>query len=118
MDCEFDRAHRVGSAKDSKGVPKKDRQMIIEFATCRARTEVYRNRKKNNDQQGQNSTRFYIDQTKRRFELRKFADEYIKNKPNVDFAFVDINCNLSIRYKDGKYGFFKSEDELKRLVGA
>ena len=36
-DCEFDRAHRVGSAKDSKGVPKKDRQMIVRFATFRAR---------------------------------------------------------------------------------
>ena len=66
QDCEFDRAHRVGPTVDRAGNPIKDRQMIVRFTTFRARTAVYRGRKN-----GNKDVRFYIDQTKRRFELKK-----------------------------------------------
>ena len=59
--------------------------------------------------------RFYIDQTKRRFQLRKTAVDMVKDKPDVDFVFVDINCNLCIRFKDGVFKFFNSE-ELKNII--
>ena len=111
-ECQFDRAHRVGYHKDIHGNIRKERQMIVKFATFRARTLVYKNRKK-----GNNNVRFYIDQTKRRFNLRKMAAQYVENKPDVDFAFVDINCSLCIRFKNGEYKFFNSETELKGLVG-
>ena len=92
--------------------------MIVKFSTFRARTDVYRNRKKNSDQGDKGKVRFYIDQTKRRFELRKMAVEHVKGKPDVDFVFADINCNLCIRFSNGRYGFFNSENELINLVGA
>ena len=116
-DCEFDRAHRVGYTKDREGNPVKDRQMIVKFATFRARTVVYRNR---NVVQGKDAgkVRFYIDQTKRRFELRKMAVDHVKDKPDVEFVFADVNCNLSVRYTNGHYGLFNSMDELINLVGA
>ena len=85
------------------------RQMIVRFIMWRATTEVYRSRDKHSD------IRFYIDQTKRRFNLRKMAVEFVKDKPEVDFVFVDINCNLCIRFKNNSYKFFNSEDELNNL---
>ena len=111
-DSQFDRAHRVGYATDREGKPVKDRQMIVKFATFRARTLVYRNRKKD-----RGKVRFYIDQTKKRFELRKTAVEYVKDKPSVDFAFVDINCKLCIRFANGNYVHFNSHEELINIIG-
>ena len=92
VDCDardFDRAHRVGKqTEDGQG-----RQMIVKFSTFRARTMAYRNRKKANvGNRDGGGVRFYIDQTKRRFQLKKKAGEYVKTKPQVDFVFVDINC--------------------------
>ena len=110
-DRDFDRAHRVGKPTSRDGTAQ-ERQIIVKFTSFWARTSVYRNRAKE-----QGRPRFYIDQTKRRFQLRKKAVEYVKTKPTVDFIFVDINCNLSIRFKNGKYGFFNSEEELIKLCG-
>ena len=106
--CEFDRAHRIGVSKEGEH---KERQMIVKFTTFRARTEVYRNRKR------EGKIRFYIDQTKRRFTLKRMAMDYVKSKPEVDFVFVDVNCNLCIRFKNNTYKFFNSEEELYKLVG-
>ena len=109
-DCEYDRAHRVGYPTDRDGKLRKERPMIVKFTTFRARTSVYRNRNKKGD------VRFYIDQTKRRFNLRKLAIEHVKDNPIVDFVFCDINCSLCIRFKDGQYKYFNSEEELFNLV--
>ena len=114
--CEFDRAHRVGFTKDKDGNPVTDRQMIVKFTTFRARSLVYRNRPKfgNRPDEG---VRFYINQTKRRFQLKKMAMDYVKTLPNVDFIFVDINCSLCIRFKNGQFRHFNSHEELVNLVG-
>ena len=115
-DRDFDRAHRVGSPKDQNGKKKKERQMIVKFTSFKARTLVYQSRPKfNKDRVG--GVRFYLDQTKRRFDLRKYAVEYVKNIPGVDFVFVDINCSLCIRFKNGDFKHFNSETELVSLVG-
>ena len=110
-DCEFDRAHRIGRSVDGK-----DRQMIVKFATFRARTLVYRNRNKDGKNEA-GKVKFYIDQTKRRFDLRKMAVDYCEEKPQVDFVFVDINCNLCLRFKSGEFKFFNSKEELVNIVG-
>ena len=47
QDSDFDRAHRIGPAKDSNGVEFKNRQMIVKFTYFRARTKVYQGRPKN-----------------------------------------------------------------------
>ena len=113
-DDDYDRAHRVGFTKDIQGNPVKNCQMIVKFTSFRSRTDVYRNRKKGTEG---GKVRFYVDQTKRRFDLRKMAVEYVKDKPDVDFAFVDINCSLCLRLKNGQFRFFNSEEELINLVG-
>ena len=111
-DSDLDRAHRVGRSTDRDGNPVHECQMLVKFTSFRARTDVYRNRVKE-----EGRPRIYIDQTTRRFKLRKMAVEYVKNKPHVDFVFVDVNCNLSLRLKNGQFKFFNSEDELIKQVG-
>ena len=66
---DFDRAHRVGKPID-QGNPVKDRQIIVKFTSFRARTKVYRNRAKD-----EGKSRFYIDQTLRRYKRRQMAVE-------------------------------------------
>ena len=46
LDFDFDRAHRVGPVHDQNGKLRTDRQMIVKFTSFRARTAVYRGRKK------------------------------------------------------------------------
>ena len=95
----------------------KSRQMIVKFTSFRARSIIYLNRVKGNGERVDGCVPFYIDQTKRRFQLKKMAMDYVKTKLNVDFLFVDINCNLCIRFKNGQYKFFNSEEEMINVVG-
>ena len=77
----------------------------------KARTDIYRARKRDN------STRFYMDLTKRRFSLKKFAYEKIKDNGLVDFVFADVNNNIGLRLKNGQFKFFNSEEELEKILG-
>ena len=77
----------------------------MRFTSWRSRTLVYRHRSK------EGNVSFYIAETKRCFKLRKTAVDMVKDKPGVDFVFVDINCNLCIRFKKGAFQFFNSEEE-------
>ena len=109
-DCDFDRAHRIGPTKKDENGRALPRPMIVRMTSWRARTLIYRNRKKDGN------VKFYIDQTKRRFQLKKSAIEHTKNNPDVHFAFVDVNCNLCIRFKNGVYKFFNSMEELTNIL--
>ena len=77
VDRDFDRAHRVGPSHDRDGKLRTDRQMIVKFTSFWTRSKVYRARPKVGD------IRVYIDQTKRRFNLRKMAADYVKYKPEA-----------------------------------
>ena len=59
--------------------------MIVRFVSCRARTAIYRARKKDGN------VKIYMDLTKRRFMLKKLAQERIKGNSSGDFAFADVN---------------------------
>ena len=102
----------MGKPIDREGNPVKDRQIIVNFTSFRAWTKVYRNRAKD-----EGKPCFYIDQTLRRYKLRQMAVEYVKNKSNVHFVFVDVNCNLCVRMNNGQYKFFNSEEYLFKIVG-
>ena len=70
-DFAIDRAHRLGPfVEDGKSV---NRPVIVRFVSWRARTAVYRKREK------KGKVRLYIDLTKRRFLLKKSAEEKVKN---------------------------------------
>ena len=105
---KFDRAHRVGpTRRDPQG-----RQMIFKMTSWSDRTIIYRARNKERNAK----VKFHLDLTKRRFELKKVAIERVKDNQEVHFAFVDVNCNLCIRFKNGTYKFFNSVEELENIL--
>ena len=111
-DLRFDRAHRIGPVRKNNEGKELPRQMIFRMTSWADRTAIYRSRQKGKDVK----VRFYIDLTKRRFELKKLAIERIQGHPLVDFCFVDVNCNLCIRFSNGTYKYFNSTDELETIL--
>ena len=53
-----------------------------------------------------------MDLTKRRFDLKKKAQEKIKDNANVKFAYADVNNNICLMLENGTKKFFNSEPEL------
>lgn len=110
LDHVIDRAHRVGPKKDRNG-NRVQRAMIVRFTSWRARTHVYTNRKKTTG-----DGKFYTDLTKRRFDLKKKAQEKTKDNASIKFAYGDVNNNICIMLVDGTKRVFNSEDELDRIL--
>ena len=113
LDVAIDRAHRVGPKTDRQGVPVQ-RAVIVRFTSWRARTLVYTNRKKNNGEGG----KFYVDLTKRRFNLKKKADEKIKDNPRVKFAYADVNNNICLMLDNDTKRILNSETELDTILAS
>ena len=97
----IDRAHRIGRVSDEG-----KQQIIVRFKSFRERTLVYRSRK------NCKKAAMFLDLTKRRLELLFWAKEVIKNKPDIEFAFADINCNIGAKMKSGNFLFFSNEQEF------
>ena len=107
---DIDRAHRVGRV--TIGGDQKPRQMIVKFKSWDIRTQVYKGRKALNDR------KIFIDLTKRRFSLLKKANEKVKDIPNIDFVFSDINCSLCAKLNNGDFRYFNSESELDSIISS
>ena len=78
----------------------------MRFKSFRGRTLVYKNRKKCK------KASFFLDLTKKWLALLLWAEEAIKNKTGMDFAFADINCNIGIKMKSVNFTFFNNEQEF------
>ena len=76
----------------------------------RARTAIYRKREK------RGRTRIYTDLTKRRLQLKKTADDMVRDNDKVKYAFGDINNNIGVRLDDDSLRFFNSVEELERIL--
>ncbi len=101
----IDRAHRIGRVNNEG-----KQQIIVRFKSFRERTMVYKARKKCK------KAAMFLDLTKRRLGLLFWAKETIKSMPNIEFAFADINCNVGLKLKSGKFVFFNSEQEFYESI--
>ena len=101
----MDRAHRIGKKKVVDGVL--SQMMIVRFTTWRHRTEVYRARK------NCNKYSIFLDLTTQRLNLLKRARDLVIGDDKVDFVFADVNCRLTVKFKDGSFRFF---EELEKLI--
>ena len=41
------------------------------------------------------------------------AQAMVKNNPDVDYVFADVNCRLTVKFKSNRYVYFNSIVELK-----
>ena len=110
-----DRAHRIGPKTDRRG-NRIQRPMIVRFTSWRARTHVYTNRKKNNGEGRREGANFYVDLTKRRFDLKKKGQELTKDVARVKFCYADINNNICLMLDNNTKKIFNSEEELETIL--
>ena len=109
LDLAIDRVHRIGRRKDLHG-NLVNRPMIVRFTSWKDRTAIYKKRNKQGD------VRFFIDLTKRRFQLKKMAVEKVQGNPKVNFVYADINNNICLMLPNWEKKVFNSEEELDSLL--
>jgi hypothetical protein len=111
-DAVIDRAHRVGSGRGGKPAP-----ILCKFTTWRHRSMIYRKRKHLHEvagcRVGQDITRVNLAMMD---ELRLNINASV-DKDVVDFVFADINCQPTIRFKDGSYKRFTTLREGQQNCG-
>ena len=86
--------------------------IIVRFATFRHRTIFYRARK------NLKSLKVKLDLTKSRFDLLKRANNNVKEIPDINFCYADVNCRLRVKFHDEKQAdiFFSTFEELCDIV--
>ena len=70
----------------------------------------YRNRKRPKD------VRIKLDLTKRRYGILKNAVDLAKEHQGLDYIFADVNCCLTVGFKDGTFNFFNDINNLKSMI--
>ena len=106
-DLALDRTHRIGK-NDPSG--KNVRPVIARFTTFRHRTMFYRARKK------RSKNGVHLDLTKERFRLYQKARDLVKSKESVKYVYVDVNCQLKVKFENNKESFISSINELLDLA--
>ena len=93
----IDRAHGIGRTYEKGG--KIYQSLLVKFTSWNDRERFYRARPKILDH-GKSNSSFSVSThlTKRRYELLRFARGVVKDYPQVNYVFSDINCSLAIRF--------------------
>ena len=107
----IDRAHRIGPTYKDRVSDVEGQSVLVRLTTFRHRTMIYRKRGNMGD------VRVKLDLTKERYqryrEALKIADSA---KRKVEFVFVDVNCRLSVRLRNGSVKIFNTLDDLKEII--
>ena len=107
---DIDRVHRIGHIDtDHQTQP-----TIIKFNTFTERSNVYKAQKKTK------KMKIALNLTKRRSKLLNMALDQVQSCPNVEFVFVDENCQLKIRMHEKVKGKiihqFNTLKELSEII--
>ena len=117
---DIDRAHRIGPIVTNDKSKKVSQSIIVKFRSWKARNAFYEARPKFNPDPKGKHRRFAVapDLTTRRSQLLQRARESIKECPDADFVYVDPNCRLKLRKKNGKVSSFSSDRELNEILNS
>ena len=108
---QIDRAHRIGRKTQEKD-GSCSQAIIVKFCSWKERTAVYRARK---ELKGKN-TSIQLDLTSWRARLLSDGKARVKDIPEIEFVFVDINCRMGLKVKVGGLKFFSDLEELETLI--
>ena len=112
-EAHIDRVHRVSKPYKNESSNLTMKSIIIKFKSWRYRQDVYQNwpsRFENiKKKAGKNYFSVLLDLKKRRCDLLKIAQGIVKEMDNVSFICDDVNCSLTIRFKNGTIKHFNSE---------
>ena len=108
----IDRAHRIGPDYTYKKRRKCVSLSLFALRRSGHGTAFYRARRSTG-----NRAQVRLDLTKRRDDLLKARNEYIKSIGHtVKFCYADINCRMKIKWRDNSEEFFEYLQDLKDLV--
>ena len=114
----IDHVHRIGKKYTNENTGK-IQSLIVKFKLwksckefCDARPINFVNGKK---KVGQNFFNVSVDLTRRCY-LLKTAKGIIRDNPNISYVCTNINCSLSIKFKNGSFKYFNSLNELHSLL--
>ena len=92
----------------------------MKFNSWKSRQQFYNARSKyfNNSKrkQGQHLFSVSVDLTRRRYLLLNKAKRLIKDWESINYVFADINCSLGMKFQNGVFKYFNSENELHCLI--
>ena len=85
----------------------------MKFTSFRHHTKVYRQKKNLDD-----GVTAHVDLTKKRLSLLRKANYLVRNRDEVLFCYVDINCQLNLKRADKSKQdkFFSSLDKLNEIL--
>ena len=115
----IDHAHRVPKEYTDKISKKKVKSIIVKFKSWKARQKLYNARprvQKDGKKKPRQNFSISVDLTRRRYQLLSEARGIVKDINGINFAFVNINCSLGVRYDNGSFDYFNSEQELQNII--
>ena len=86
----------------------------MKFTSFRHRTKAYRQKKNLDD-----GVTAHVDLTKKRLSLLRKANYLVRNRDEVLYCYVDINCQLKLKRADTSKQdkLFSSLDKLNEILG-
>ena len=99
---------------------KKVKSIIVEFNSWKSCQQFYHARPKqfNNSKRkpGQLLFSVSVDLTRRQYLLLNKAKGLTKDCESINYVFVDVNCSLGMKFQNGVFKYFNSENKLHCLI--
>ena len=57
-----------------------------------------------------------VDLTRRRYLLLNKANGLIKDCESINYVSADVNCSLGMKFQNGVFKYFNSENKLRCLI--
>ena len=105
----------VKSIRTTSQKKKKIKSVIVNFKSWKACQQLYNARPRNQKDDKKN---FSIsgDLTRRRYQLLREARGIVEDIIAINFALVNINCSLGVRYENDSFHYVSSKQELHNII--
>ena len=94
---------------------KKIKSVIVNFKSWKARQQLY-NARPRNQKDGKKNFSISVDLTRRRYQLLREARGIVEDIIAINFALVNINCSLGVRYENDSFHYVSSKQELHNII--
>ena len=110
----------LGRPTQIKILEKKVKSIIVMFNFWKSRHQFYNARPKHfsnsKRKPGQHSFSVSVDLTRRQYLLLNKGKRLIKDCESINYVFADVNCFLGMKFQNGVFKCFSSENELHCLI--
>ena len=110
----------LGRSTQTKILEKKVKSIIVKFNSWKSRQQFYNARPKHftksKRKPGQLLFSVSVHLTRKRYLLLNKAKGLIKDCESINYVFADVNCSLGMKFQNGVFKYFSSENELHCLI--